>query len=77
MKDFNIDEYRKKLAKRKYHRRYYRNKVQLNPTVVRYRTKKQKELRKNFSIKRPALLSTEQKTDKKEGTGEIQAKDER
>ena len=68
MKDFNIDEYREKLRKRKYYRQYYRNKVQLNPTVVRYESKAKKEARKNFSIKRPTLLSTEQKGDKKESS---------
>tara|TARA_R100000329_G_C7438802_1_gene154273 strand:- start:26 stop:256 length:231 start_codon:yes stop_codon:yes gene_type:complete len=72
MKDFNIDEYREKQRKRKYHRQYYRNKVQLNPRVVRYESKSKKENRKNFSIKRPTLLPTEQKGDQKKSTGEIQ-----
>ena len=72
MKDFNIDEYREKQRKRKYHRQYYRNKVQLNPRVVRYESKSKKENRKNFSIKRPALLPTKQKRDQKKSTGEVQ-----
>ena len=68
MKDFNIDEYREKLKKRRYFRRYYRNNVALNPKIVRYRTKEQKENRKNFSIKRSTLLPTEQEVNKTEGS---------